>query len=258
MTGRGDGGSAFAEDLRDALALAAAAGTIGSPVEHDRLLKAIVETAAHVISAKAGSLFLIDEASGDMFFEVATGPKAEEVKKFRVPIGSGIAGLVAASGQAIAVSDATHDPNVLKEIGDRIGYKPETILCVPLFFSDRVIGVLELLDKQPSFTAADMEALALFANQAAIAIELSRTYKHLGPLVLEILSAAGGGGVPLRDRARRFSEEMEGDPAFARTLNLAELVREIAWEGETEAEACRAILQGFADYLGSRRRGIGR
>src|SRR5690242_4110478 len=81
----------FGEDLRDALATAATAGTIAAPVTHSRLLEMIVETAADVIDANAASLFLIDREAQELTFEVALGEKAEEVKKFRVPLGKGLA-----------------------------------------------------------------------------------------------------------------------------------------------------------------------
>ena len=106
----------FAEDLRDALTLAAAAGAISSPATHSRLLEMIVETAARVIPSRAASLFLIDEETEELIFEVALGSKAEEVRKFRVPLGHGIAGLVAVSGQPMAVSDAAKDPRQATDI----------------------------------------------------------------------------------------------------------------------------------------------
>src|SRR5689334_16483173 len=84
-----------AGELQQAIGVAAAAGTIASPVTHSRLLEMIVETAAQVISARAASLFLIDRESQQLVFEVALGQKGEEVKKFTVPLGHGIAGLVA-------------------------------------------------------------------------------------------------------------------------------------------------------------------
>ena len=124
----------FAGDLRDALALTAAAGTIASPVSYSRLLEMIVETAAHVIFARAAALFLIDEEAEELVFEVALGSKAEEVKKFRVPLGHGIAGLVAVSGQPMAVSDAERDPRQAADIARSVGYTPQSILCVPLFY----------------------------------------------------------------------------------------------------------------------------
>lgn len=253
----------FAEDLRDALAIASAAGTIGSPVRHRELLTAIVETAARVCSAGAGSLFLIDQDNGELYFEVAIGPKAQEVEHLRVPMGKGIAGLVAATGQAMAVADARNDPQVLDDIGERIGHRPENIVCVPMFFEDSVIGALELLDKSGggSFSPADMDTLALFARQAAIAIQLSRTYRHLGPFVAEVLTSMGDVDADrvssLTRRARDFADAVQQDAPFRRTLELAALVQEIAGRGEREAEAVSEILRGFAGYLEARSREMG-
>lgn len=251
-------GERFAEDLRDALTLAAAAGAISSPVTHSRLLEMIVETAARVIPSRAASLFLIDEETEELIFEVALGSKADEVRKFRIPLGHGIAGLVAVSSQPMAVSDAARDPRQAADVAESVGYAPESILCVPLVHEDEIIGVLELLDREgaPSFDASDMEALGLFANQAAVAIEQSRAQGNLAALLGGVLGSLGG--MPehrkesLREGAGSFVTGVEEDAAHRRALELAELVREISHQGEEEFAACRTILQGFAEYLRSK------
>ena len=94
-----------------------------------------------------------------------------------MPLGHGIAGGVALSGLPLAVTAAGTDSRWAKDIGERVGYVPDSIICVPLFYEDRVIGALELLDKvgAPSFTPADLNTLSLFAHQAAVTIEQSRT-----------------------------------------------------------------------------------
>ena len=248
----------FAEDLRDALVLSAAVGTIGSPVDHEKLIEMIVVTAADVIGAQAGSLFLIDTRTEELVFEVAIGPKAEAVKKFRVPLGEGVAGLVAVSGQPMAISNAKEDQRDSARIQRSVGHEPDTILAVPLFYQDRVIGVLELLDKEGggSFTPQDISTLGLFANQAAVAIELSRTYRRLAPLVGEVLSTLDDSPAErkasLSQRSAAFASHIEEEPSFRETLELAELVQEIAWTGDDELEACRTILRTFAEYLRSR------
>lgn len=247
-----------AEELREALTLAVAAGTLASPVSHARLLEMIVETAAHVISARAAALFLIDGETQELIFEVALGQKAHEVKKFRVPLGHGVAGLVATSGQPIAIADARSDPRQATDIAQAVGYQPQSILCVPLFYNDQVIGVLELLDKEgpPSFSAGDMAALGLFANQAAVAIEQSRTNRNLAALVGEVMEslAETRGEVRhgLHQRAHAFAVSIEDNADYRQALELAQLVREIVWQGENELQACRTILRSFAEYLRSR------
>jgi GAF domain-containing protein len=221
------------ERLRDTLRLATTAGIIGSPVSHARLLEMIVETGAHVIGARAGALFLLDEETDELTFEVAIGSRAAEVKRFRVPLGHGIAGIVAASGQAMAIKDAAGDPRLASDIAESVGYVPETVLCVPLFYGDNVIGALELLDKEGGFTAGDLEALGLFANQAAVALQLSRTYENVAGL--------------LADADAEGADDVSRD-----AVELARLVQEIARYGETERKACRDLLLAFAEYLRAR------
>jgi GAF domain-containing protein len=248
----------LARQLRAFLVRAAVASTVAAPVSHSRLLEMIVSTAASVINAQAASLFLIDDEAQELVFEVALGAKAEAVKNFRVPLGHGIAGLVALSGQPMATSGAS-DPRQARDIAESVGYLPQSILCVPLFYSDRVIGVLELLDKidAPSFSTTDMHVLGLFANQAAVAIEQSRTRDNLAAFLVELLIDMGVGLTDdqrkeLRDRARRFASRMEEDERYRQSLDLARVVEEISQYGEHELNAVQAILRDFAEYLRSR------
>lgn len=138
----------FVADLRQALNLAVVANTVATPVTHQRLLEMIVEVAAQVIKAQAAALFLIDEESNELVFEVALGSRASEVKKFRVPLGHGVAGLVAVTGQPLAISKADQDSRQAVDIARAVGYQPKSIISVPLFYEEQVIGVLELMDKQ--------------------------------------------------------------------------------------------------------------
>jgi GAF domain-containing protein len=248
----------FAEELREALILASAAGTIASPVTYSRLLEMIVETAANVISAKAAALFLIDQETQELMFEIALGQKASEVKKFRLPLGHGIAGLVAVTGQPMAVSDAQKDSRQAADIAQSVGYVPQNIVCVPLFFNDQIIGVLELLDKEgaPAFDENDIHILGLFANQAAVAIEQSRTHRNLAGLILEVLQSFGGMDEHRREGLHRgailFGQHTEADPAYQQALELARMVQELTWAGPAEAKLCHSILTNFLEYLRAR------
>lgn len=250
-------------ELREAVRLSVTAETIAAPVTHSRLLDMIVATAADIIGANAASLFLIDREQEDLVFEVALGEKAEEVKKFRVPLGHGVAGLVALTGQPMAVSDTSTDDRDAADIAEAVGYVPKNILCVPLFYSDQVIGVLELLDKEGAshFSPEDMEALGLFANQAAVAIEQSRNHGRLEALVAGFVESLGG--IPdhqrqtLAERAAGFASHISNDPMYLRSLELARLVQEIVGQGERETEACQGILESFAAFLRSRPATVG-
>lgn len=246
----------FAADLSEALKVASTAGQLGSPLTHERLLELIVETAVHVIGAGAGSLLLLSPDRRQLVFEVAVGAEPDELEDRRVPLEHGIEGLVATSGQPLAISNTADDPRVAQDIARLVGYLPKNILCVPLGEDDQPIGVLELLDKRGAhtFSTGDIEALTLFAKQAAIAIKLSRTYRNFTTLVGELVESLGEPSdrrSALHEGADAFSAHLDQDETYRQVRELAELVHEISSRGEDELTACRALLQGFAEYLRS-------
>jgi GAF domain-containing protein len=243
--------SHFAEELRQVLVKSALVGTLAAPVSHSRLLEMIVETAAQVINSQAASLFLVDDEHQELVFEVALGQKAAEVKKFRVPMGHGIAGHVAATGQPTATSGAA-DPRHASEISESVGYVPRSILCVPLFYADRVIGVLELLDKADDapFSMLDMHVLGLFANLAAVAVEQSRTREDMSGVITDmVLEFSNGDASDLVDGTRRLARDVADDQRYQQALSLARLIEEISRSGDRELALCQKILSDFADYL---------
>jgi GAF domain-containing protein len=249
---RQSGDARLAEQLREVLVRSSLAGTVAAPVSHSRLLEMIVETAAQVISSRAAALFLLDDEQQELVFEIALGQKAEEVKKFRVPLGHGIAGHVAATGQPTATS-GTADPRQAREIGESVGYVPRTILCVPLFYADRVIGVLELLDKadNASFSMLDMHVLGLFANLAAVALEQSRTRDSLSAVVAEMVLDVGGAPQQqaVLDGIQRLARDVAVDQTYQQALSLVKLVEEISRAGARELGLCEAVLRHVLEYV---------
>jgi GAF domain-containing protein len=158
----------------------------------------------------------------------------------------------------MAISDAQRDPHHAADVAARVGYLPTSILCVPLSYEDQVIGVLELLDKvgAASFGLADIEALGMFAEQAAVAIAQSRTLQSLAALIGEVLHLLGETADPrvdrLRDEARAFAQRIEEEPGYQQALELARLIQQLGRHGEEEQKACRTIVQAFVDYARSR------
>ncbi len=244
----------FAEELRRGFGLASIASTIASPVTLNRLLEMIVQTAVHVISAEAAALYLIDKATEELTFEVAIGGGGEKLKKFRLPPGQGFAGFVALTGEAIAVEDVKNDPRHSRYIAESVGYMPRNMLCVPMFFKDQIIGVLQLCDRQgaDSFSITDINLLGLFANQAAVTIEQSQTNQNLTLLISEVLLSLGLSSSDHNERLHAFISSTLENTTYRQALDLAKLVQEITMQGETEVKACQTILRGFVDYLHSR------
>lgn len=246
----------FVAELRAMLAAAMASAAIAAPSHPEQLLEMIVRTAARTIPCPEGALMLIDQERQVLTFEVVIGSTAATVRDMTVPLGHGIAGLVAVSGQALAIANAQEDPRHARDVAEKSGYLPTTILAVPMISPDGTpVGVLELLDRQgqPSFDLADMELLGAFADQLALVLDLRGAHQRLGARVGEAIAAIGG--LPpevarqLAARTEAFASRVEADEASRRTNELADLVATIANRGPAEHDACVAVLRAFSDYI---------
>ncbi|GCE12810.1 GAF domain-containing protein [Tengunoibacter tsumagoiensis] len=250
----------FAEELRRLLMSSSAVGLVLSPFSRSHLLELIVQAAAQFIDAQSSSLFLLDDATQELVFEVAMGPASQEVKKFRVPLGHGIAGIVGLTGQPMAIAQAQRDQRLATDIAFAVNYVPESILCVPLFYDDRVIGVLELLDKrqQESFSPTDMEVLGKFAQIAAVAIAQSSAFQDqqtfLQAMVRTFETEDSERRQQLYQEVAAFTNWGEStDLLSARSHELALLVHELILDGEQSCDLCSNVLQGMVARVRERR-----
>ena len=107
-------------------------------------------------------------------FEAVTGEGEDTLVGRRVPSGTGLGGWVVESGQPVVIEDVSADPRWSAEQAKRTGYVPKGIMAAPLMREDRVLGVLYVLDRpeRRRFSVAEMELLSLFADQAAVALDL--------------------------------------------------------------------------------------
>ena len=83
---------------------------VSSVLDLDHLLELIIDSATRMMKAKASSLLLLDPKTRKLYFKVATGEKKEEVRKYEIDMGQGIAGYVAEKGEPLLIPDVTKDP----------------------------------------------------------------------------------------------------------------------------------------------------
>jgi GAF domain-containing protein len=160
--------------MSDDLRAAVAAGALGSEDSYRALLQSIVEVARAIFGARASSVFLFDEPSDELVFEAVAGEGAGDLVGQRFPSSTGIAGWVLVTRQPLVVEELENDPRFAREAAESTGFVPKGIMAVPLLYEDRALGVLEVLDRpaNAAFSLAEMELLGLFANEAAIALDL--------------------------------------------------------------------------------------
>ena len=143
----------------------------------------------------------------------------------RFPSSTGIAGFVLVSRQPLVIEDVLADPRFSRETAESTGFVPKGLMAVPLLHEERALGVLEVLDRPADarFTLAEMELLGLFANQAAIALDLLQRARR----AQAALAGSGDLAVVARLAAalERRREEDEPDTAFRLLDELERLLR---------------------------------
>jgi signal transduction histidine kinase len=136
------------------------------------LLNFIVITAAELLDSEGSSLLL---RKGDVLrFEIVFGEKGTQLMEYTVPLGAGIAGSVALSGKSTIVNQADlENSGIYRDIDKKSGFNTRNLLCVPLRVKERIIGVVEVVNRREKedFSEDDISLLEGFANEAAIAIE---------------------------------------------------------------------------------------
>jgi Nif-specific regulatory protein len=145
------------------------------------LLTRILESATELTEGEASSLMLVNPENNKLYFEIALGPKGPSVKSYSVNMGEGIAGWVAEKNTSLIVNDAQSDPRFYPEIAQKIGFPTTSILAVPMRVKDRLVGVIEILNKRggKKFTEEDLQWLEIFSTQAAIAVQNARSFQKV-------------------------------------------------------------------------------
>jgi GAF domain-containing protein len=241
----------LSEQLKQLLTAIEAGGHAILPHSNDELLKSIVETAARIFNAAAASILLVNEQEHVLVFKVAYGAANRDLIGMKFPLGKGIAGYVAMTGQPLAVSNVRQDARFNQDFAKSTGYVPTSILAAPMLAGERVIGVMEVLDKinASSFGMQDMDLLALFAKQAAIAIDQSQNIDALNDaLVMGLRRLVQSEKSAQADELLKALDRINSSQTGADLLALADLFNEISALGEAEQKACVQVLKVFAEY----------
>jgi GAF domain-containing protein len=175
------------------LQAAVSAGVMSAETEHRALLQWIVEVARAIFSAKAASIFLHDEEADELVFEAVAGEGSDSLIGTRFPSSTGIGGWVLVTRQPLVIDDLEQDPRHSRETAESTGYVPKAMMSVPLLHDERALGVLNVLDRSQAveFSLGQMELLGLFANQAAIALDLLQRARHARAVLTQSGSDAG-------------------------------------------------------------------
>jgi signal transduction histidine kinase len=169
----------LARERAASAALRDVAVALGQPGLHpDALLNLILAKCTEVVDAERATLFLREEATGDLVASVEQNGAELDI---RLRAGEGIAGHAATSGTAVVVNDAYRDPRFSPATDTSSGFRTRSILAVPMCdHRGNVMGVIQALNKRVGqFTPADASMLSALASQAAVSIENVNLYRSV-------------------------------------------------------------------------------
>ncbi len=147
--------------------------TLTSSLELNDVLNKIMDQISKLLRPKSWSLMLVDEKSGELYFQILVGDAARHLKGKRMKIGEGIPGFVAKTGEMLILS-STEVKKEASRFGEIIeDFENSSIICLPLKSKGRILGVIELVKDTSSSTITEHEKTLLMtlADYAAIAIE---------------------------------------------------------------------------------------
>ncbi len=161
---------------------------VNSTIDIDKLLILILNAATHSIKAERGTLYLLDKDKEELWAKVAQGKDMIEI---RLPIGKGLAGHVARTGETVNIPDAYNDPRFNPEIDKKSGYHTRNVLCMPMKNKEgEIVGVFQFLNKkQGVFSDDDIAFIDALSVHAAIALENARLAQEM--MKSERLSTVG-------------------------------------------------------------------
>jgi len=159
--------------------------TANSILEPRKVIELVMEKIRQLIPSEAWSVLLVDEERHELVFEAARGTKGGDLTAFRIRIGEGVAGWVAASGKPAIVNDAAHDPRFTRRVDARTQFETRSILAAPLVSRGRTIGVLEVINRLGGrFTRQDLALVLTLVEPCAIAIENATLFQRTEQLTI--------------------------------------------------------------------------
>ncbi len=193
---------------------------LNSTLETDVLLDIILELITRAMEASFSSISLLDRKTRKLNLHFYTGDKTKERKKLSLDLGQGIAGWVAQNREPVIANQAREDSRFSPELEEKIGFRIESIICVPLLRRDHLLGVLVAMNKLngKKFTEEDLKIFYSLADQVAIALENSYLYRKAKKESLE--------SETLLEVARVISSSLDLDETLGLILDsLKRLVR---------------------------------
>lgn len=154
---------------------------INSSLTPKEIFNTILAKAADLIKAEGWSVLLLDESGEELVFEAASGKAGKKILGMRLKVGQGVAGWVARYGKSLIIPDVSKDPRFYSGVDEKTKFTTKSVLCVPMKSRDRIIGVVEVVNKigGVTFTQDEFEIFESVVAHLTIALEKARMYRKM-------------------------------------------------------------------------------
>lgn len=161
------------------------ARALTSSLELEEILGAIMDKMAQFFGPERWSLLMVDDDSNELYYAIAVGENADSLRGLRVPIGEGVAGWVAASGNPLVVPDVKLDAHWSAFVKKHPELNIHSIACVPVRSGNKTLGVIQLLNsKLDLMSEYSISFLRILCDYAAIAIQNARSMTLIQELTI--------------------------------------------------------------------------
>lgn len=161
------------------------ARALTSSLELEEILSAIMNKMAQFFGPERWSMLMVDEKTNQLFYAIAVGENSESLRGLRVPMGEGVAGWVAATGNPLVVPDVKLDPHWAAFSAKHPDLNIQSIACVPVRSGDKTLGVIQLLNsKLDLLSEYSISFLRILCDYAAIAIQNARSMTLIQELTI--------------------------------------------------------------------------
>jgi diguanylate cyclase (GGDEF)-like protein len=161
------------------------ARALTTTLELEEILGIIMEKMAQFFGPERWSLLMVDEKAQELYYAIAVGESQESLKGLRVPLGEGVAGWVAKSGNPLVVPDVSLDPQWAAFTKKHPELNIQSIACVPVRSGDKTLGVIQLLNsKLDLMSEYSISFLRILCDYAAIAIQNARSVTLIQELTI--------------------------------------------------------------------------
>ncbi len=192
-----------------------------SSLNLDQVIVSVLEEVRRLMGVLGSSIWLIDEDTGELVCEQASGDYGETLRGWRLAPGEGLAGWVVQHGESSITPNTYSDERHYKEVDQVIGKNMQSILTVPLHVKGDTIGVLQVVDTETGrFDKNHLTLIETLAGSAAIAIENARLYEK----ARQEISIRKQAEEALRESENRYRTVLEANPDSVIVYDMEEKV----------------------------------